>query len=156
RRGTWLYSPGRWHHAIDYSRDDSTSFSVLASAPGQVIHIGWDWWSGNTMIVSHDAGGGTDAYRTIYMHLRNGPQADCAAAWNNTVPNLGEPLLSQFKSYLNATGCPQFGRRSPQAAYWGTDADAINMGLLGTNVAAGTFLAHAGNTAPGGCGCTDS
>src|SRR5437764_1105405 len=33
RRGTWLYSPGSWHHAIDYSRDDTASFGVKASAP---------------------------------------------------------------------------------------------------------------------------
>ena len=66
-----LYSPGKWHHAIDFSRSDGGTFGVLA-ASGRVIHIGWDWWSGNTIIVSHDVGGGVkDAYRTVYMHLRN-------------------------------------------------------------------------------------
>ena len=72
----WLYSEGSWHHAIDYSMGGS-SFSVRASATGKVIHIGWDNWSGNTMILSHDVGAKKDVYRTIYMHLRNGATNDC-------------------------------------------------------------------------------
>ena len=50
---------GGWHHAGDYSRDDVKTFKVLSSAAGKVIYIGWDAWSGNTLIVSHDVGGGT-------------------------------------------------------------------------------------------------
>jgi hypothetical protein len=120
-----------------------------------VIHIGWDWWSGNTIVVSHDAGGVKDAYRTIYMHLRNGSANDCDVSWSKTVPNLGEPRLSHFKTYLKSTGCPQTGKRSPDSKYWGTDSDKIDMSLLGKSVKAGAFLAWAGDTGPGGCGCTD-
>ncbi len=155
RRGTWLYSPGSWHHAIDYSRNDVGSFDVKASAPGKVIHVGWDTWSGNTVIVSHDVNGVTDAYRTIYMHLRNGPAADCDAAWTKTVPTLSGNTLTQYKAFLNATGCPQTGMRNPSATYWGTSSDKIDSTLLGKTVARGQLLAHAGESGPGGCGCTD-
>jgi len=154
RRGTWLYGAGSWHHAIDYSRDDGNTFQVLAATPGKVIHIGWDNWSGNTIVMSHDFAGVTDAFRTIYMHLRDGPAHDCEASWSNTVPTLSDPRLSQFKSYLAETGCPLTGTRNPQEKYWGTDAQKIDHSLLGKQVAQGSMLAWAGNTAPGGCGCT--
>jgi hypothetical protein len=154
RRGTWLYSPGSWHHAIDYSRNDTASFNVEASAPGKVIHIGWDNWSGNTIVVSHDVNGVTDAYRTIYMHLRNGPLTDCDNAWTKTVPTLSGNRLANYKTFLSSTGCPQFGTRNPSATYWGTNADKIDMTLLGQPVARGKVLAHSGETGPGGCNCT--
>jgi polyglycine hydrolase-like protein/peptidase M23-like protein len=153
RRGTWLYSPGSWHHAIDYSRDDGATFEILAAAAGKVIHIGWDNWSGNTIVVSHDVGG-TDTFRTIYMHMRDGPLHDCDASWNNTVNTLGEPRKSQFKTYLSKTGCPATGKRNLQSKYWGTDAHKIDHSLLNKKVARGAKLGWAGNTAPGGCGCT--
>jgi hypothetical protein len=156
RRGTWLYSPGSWHHAIDLSRDDADTFQVKAAAAGQVIFIGWDWWSGNTIVISHDSGSVKDAFRTIYMHLRNGPIHDSDASWNQTIPNLNEPGLSQYKHYLQATGCPQTGPRNPNPTYWGTDAQKIDPSLLGKDVAAGAPLAWAGCTGPGGCGCTNS
>lgn len=155
QRGPWLYSPGSWHHAIDFSRDDRASFPVHATAAGRVIFIGWDWWSGNTIVISHDSGGVKDAFRTIYMHLRNGPTNDADQSWNVTVPKLSEPRLSQFKKYLKDTGCPKGGPYVPQAKYWGTDADKIDMSLLGKNVAAGAVIARAGCTSTGGCGCTD-
>jgi len=155
-RGPWLYSPGSWHHAIDFSRDDTASFPVEAAAAGRVIFIGWDWWSGNTMIISHDSGGVKDAFRTIYMHLRNGPTNDANNAWNVTVPNLSDPGLTQYKNYLTSTGCPKGGPYHPKPEFWGTDADKINMGLLGQNVSAGQVIAHAGCTGPGGCGCTNT
>ncbi len=155
-RGPWLYKPGDWHHAIDYSRDDSGSFPVLAAAPGRVIFIGWDAWSGNTMVMSHDSGGVTDAFRTIYMHLHNGPTNDANNAWNVSVPTLGEPRLSQYKAFLTNTGCPKGGPYHPNATYWGTDADKIDMSLLNKSVAAGAVIAHSGCTGPGGCGCTDN
>ena len=151
--GPWLYSPGSWHHAIDFLRDDRASFPVHAAAAGRVIHIGWDAWSGNTIVVSHDSGGVKDAFRTIYMHLRNGPTNDANQAWNVTVPTLKEPLLSQYKNYLVSTGCPKGGPYNPKPQFWGSDADKINMNLLGQQVAAGAVIAHAGCTGPGGCGC---
>ena len=160
--GTWLYSPppGNWHHAIDYSKGKDT-FDVVAAAPGKVVHIGWDNWSGNTIIVSHKAGRRDDAFRTIYMHLRNGPNHDIDASWNDTVPTLNDDpakkdySLTNFKKYLESTGGPKKkADRKPDAAFWGTDAQAIDPKLLGKAVKAGDHLAWAGCTGPGGCHCT--
>ncbi|HEY7200698.1 MAG TPA: hypothetical protein VIC57_10820 [Candidatus Dormibacteraeota bacterium] len=156
--GTWLYSapPGNWHHAIDFLRpNDWKTFEARAAAPGKVIFSGWDSWSGNTVIVSHDAGGVTDAFRTIYMHLRNGPTHDIDASWNQTVPTLSGATLTNYESYLNATGAAKDpAQRNPNADYWGTNANAIDPNLVGKTVAAGDHLAWAGCTGPGGCGCT--
>jgi hypothetical protein len=154
RRGPWQYSPGSYHHAIDYSRDDGETFRVLAAAPGRVIHIGWDAWSGNTVVMSHDAGKTQDLYRTIYMHLRDGPAHDCDVSWSQTVPTLAEPRLSHFKTFLESTGCPLKGTRNPDAKYWGTASQAIDKSLLGRSIARGALLGWAGETGPGGCGCT--
>src|SRR5437667_1567318 len=63
-RGIWRYGNGDWHHAADFSRDDVATFRVRAAAPGKVIFVGWDNWSGNTIIVSHNINGQTDNYRT--------------------------------------------------------------------------------------------
>lgn len=155
QRGPWLYKPGSWHHAIDFSRDDAESFPVCAAAAGKVVHIGWDWWSGNTIVISHDSGNVKDAFRTIYMHLRNGPTNDADNSWNVTLGNLGEPQHTQYMNYLKNTGCPQGGPYHANATYWGTDADKINMGLLGQHVNQGDVIAHSGCTGPGGCGCVD-
>src|SRR3712207_7605088 len=38
------------------------------------------------LVMSHDVGGAQDTYRTIYMHMRNGATADCAAAWSVSEP----------------------------------------------------------------------
>ena len=84
RSGIWRYGNGGWHHAGDYSQGDAT-FEVKASAAGKVVHVGWDQWSGNTVIISHDVNGRSDAYRTIYMHLRDGADHDADAAWNETM-----------------------------------------------------------------------
>jgi Bacterial tandem repeat domain 1 len=149
RRGIWRYSNGGWHHAGDFSRDDEGTFSVVAAAPGRVVHVGWDNWSGNTVIVSHDVGGVQDAYRTIYMHLRNGADSDCEAAWSQTVPTLSEPERSEYITHLNATGCPQTLPRNPDAAHWGTNQQTIAV-AVNQQVARGAFLAWAGNTGPGG------
>jgi len=156
RRGIWRYGDGGWHFAGDYSRDDVGTFRVLASAPGKVIHIGWDNWSGNTIVVSHDVGGVKDAYRTIYMHLRNGPSADGNAAWSQTVPwMMGNADLADemadYIAHLNATGCPQdAAARNPDPVHWGTESQRIDTTLLGQNVVRGQALAWAGNTGPGG------
>ena len=153
--GTWQYNPGAWHHAIDFSRGDGKTFKVLAAGPGVVIFIGWDNWSGNTIVISHDAAGVKDAYRTIYMHLRNGPSSDSDNCWSKTVPTLAEPRLSQYKSFLTSTGCPQNPPRNPDSNYWGTESEKIDTTLLSNSVEAGTFLAWAGETGPGGCNCTN-
>jgi hypothetical protein len=149
RRGVWRYGTGDWHHAADYSRDDVATFEIRACAAGRVIHIGWDNWSGNTVIVSHDVGGVQDAYRTIYVHLRNGASNDCEAAWSQTVPTLSDPALSEYIEHLNATGCPQNPPRNPDPAHWGTNQQTIPA-LLGQQVARGAFLGWCGNTGPGG------
>ena len=118
RGGVWRYGSGGWHHAADYSRGDAT-FRILACAPGRVVHVGWDNWSGNTVIVSHDVSGVQDAYRTIYMHLRNGATNDCNAAWAQTVPTLSDPARSEYIQHLNATGCPQNPPRNPDPSALG-------------------------------------
>jgi Polyglycine hydrolase-like, structural repeat len=149
RRGVWRYSNGGWHHAGDYSRDDSATFQIRACAPGRVIHMGWDNWSGNTVIVSHDVGGKQDAYRTIYMHMRNGASNDCEAAWSQTVPTLSEPERSEYIQHLNDTGCPQNPPRNPDPAHWGTNQQTLPA-ILNQQVARGAFLGWCGNTGPGG------
>lgn len=148
----WRYGDGTWHHAIDYSVSPQDTFQVVAAAGGTVIHIGWDWWSGNTMVVSHDAGGVKDAYRTIYMHLRNGANTDCDKAWNVTIPTFkaGDANLVAYKSYLNASGCTQDkSKRNLKSANWGAN-EKIDTSLLGKQISAGQVLAWAGQTGPGG------
>jgi hypothetical protein len=166
--GTWLYSPGSWHHAIDFLRPDHKTFKVLASAPGHVIFSGYDAWSGNTVIISHEAGGKKDAYRTIYMHLRNGPDTDCDAGWNDAVPALKDAVtnakpkdkaaaqaaLDKYTTFLANTGCTEkASSRHLDAAYWGTSSEKLIAGLLDTDVKGGAQLGWAGSSAPGSCGC---
>jgi hypothetical protein len=153
--GKWLYEPGSWHHAIDYQRGDKASFPVLAAAAGKVIFSGWDWWSGNTIVVSHDVDGVADAFRTIYMHLRNGVKHDADQAWNVSAPGLNGVRKSQYQAYLTNTGCPKGGPYLANPGFWGTDADKIDPNIVGKTVAAGAQIAHAGCTGPGGCGCTN-
>jgi hypothetical protein len=90
-----------------------------------------------------------DAYRTIYMHLRNGATNDGNAAWNVTVPTLDGDNLTQYVTHLNETGCPQNGPRNLDAAHWGSDSEVIPV-TPGQQVARGQVLARAGNTGPGG------
>jgi hypothetical protein len=152
----WRYSDGRWHHAAL-----SKTFQASAAAPGKVIFVGWDDWSGNTVVISHDVGRVADAFRTIYMHMRNGPANDCANAWSQTVPFLDSrsDLSSQdanYKGHLNASGCPQnAANRNPTAANWGTNAEAIAV-TVGQQVNAGQVLGWAGDTGPGGNGHGDA
>lgn len=155
----WLYSPGSWHHAVDYSNPTADTFQVKAAAPGRVIYIGWDEWSGNTMIVSHDVGQVKDVYRTIYMHMRNGPLTDCAAAWSQTIPYLqtfdDQTPYQKYKIFLEATGCPSDpANRDPNSVQWGIDSQSIDTSLLGAYVQRGQLLGYAGSTGPGGCGCS--
>lgn len=158
----WRYDNGGWHHAIDYSRSGMKTFEVCAAAPGKVIHVGWDTWSGGTVVISHDVGGKKDVYRTIYMHLRNGPDNDCEKAWTLTVPTLqtssnpSDNHKKNYQDYLNETGCPQKkSDRDPKSDWWGTSSQAISSSLLGKTVAAGDVIAWAGSTGPGGCGCVN-
>lgn len=153
----WRYSNGNWHYALDYSRKDGKTFQVCAAAPGRVVYIGWDDWSGGTMILSHDVGRRTDAYRTIYMHLRNGANNDCNLSWSRSVPSItDQSILANYRRYLQNSGCTERSTpaRTLDAAIWGTEAQTINQSLIGTTVRAGDVLGWAGDTGPGGCGCT--
>jgi hypothetical protein len=118
-----------------------------------VIFAGWDGFSGNTVIVSHDVGGEDDAYRTVYMHLRNGAAHDCAFSWSVSVSGApqGSPMLAAYEAQLERTGCsenPTKRRLDPR--FWGTDNDTLEPGLLGRQVTAGAVLGKAGDTGPGG------
>jgi hypothetical protein len=112
---------------------------MRAAAPGNVIFIGWDNWSGNIIVISHaDAAGNPDKFRTIYMHLRNGASHDCSAAWNNTVPTLSGQDLTEYEAHLNDTGYTlDPAKRKLDATAWGADSDTINMTLLGKTVSRG-------------------
>ncbi len=152
RRGIWRYGNGGWHHAGDYSRDDSGTFQVRASAAGRVLHVGWDQWSGNTVILSHDVGGVADAYRTIYMHLRDGADHDADAAWTQTMTAswIGDEALAAYRTHLEETGCTQDpATRDLDADQWGTNAQTIPV-AVGDQVSRGQVIAWAGNTGPGG------
>ena len=141
----WRYSSLGYHHALDYSRGDPT-FVVRAMKAGTVKFVGWDNWSGNTIILSHDG----DTWRTVYMHLRNGKTADCAKAWAKTVPALtvGSDSYNEYLAYLGNSGCNK-DSQVPDETYWGTNAQAIPV-VQGQVVAKGQFIAYAGNTGPGG------
>ncbi|KAI9769876.1 MAG: hypothetical protein M1839_003573 [Geoglossum umbratile] len=154
----WLYGPGSWHHAVDYSKS-GPSFEVKAAAPGTVVHVGWDWWSGNTVVISHDDGADKDRYRTIYMHLRNGAKTDCGQTWSTTVPILkndpsadSQAAYRNFTIYLAATLCSADGSTTPKADFWGAESDTIKV-KPGDVVSRGQLLAQAGASGPGGCGC---
>jgi murein DD-endopeptidase MepM/ murein hydrolase activator NlpD len=159
RFGIWRYGNGVWHHAGDYGKGPDT-FKVLAAAAGKVIFVGWDDWAGNTVIVSHDVGGVADAYRTIYMHLRNGPQNDCEKSWTRSVPLIASKndanLLASYKQHLNQTGCKENpSQRKPDPAYWGTNSQTIPVSVNKV-VKAGALIGYAGMTGPGGQGSPGS
>jgi murein DD-endopeptidase MepM/ murein hydrolase activator NlpD len=154
RGGTWLYSAGNWHHAIDFQFPTfDSSFNIRASAAGKVLAIGWDNWSGNYVTVSHDVAGQVDAFRTIYMHMRNGADNDCANAWNISVPWLdaNDPANSTlYKQHLNASGCTSDpASRSLDSSEWGVNSAVIQVNVNDA-VTEGQILGRAGNTGPGG------
>lgn len=153
----WLYSLGKWHHAHDYAIAGlSQTFEVKAAAAGKVIFVGWDNWSGNSVVISHNAGGVQDAFRTIYMHLRNGPSNDCAKSWSNTVPSLSGDALTKFKGHLTSTGCAQNAAdRNPTSANWGTSSQTIQV-AVNQQVTAGQRIGWAGDTGPGGNGSNNA
>ncbi|NII27080.1 M23 family metallopeptidase [Pseudoflavitalea sp. X16] len=151
----WLYSPGAWHHALDYSKSGGKTFEIAAAATGKVIYVGYDEWSGNTIIISHDAGGKKDVYRTIYMHVRNGADNDCSVAWSKSQPTLNQaandPTRVKYETHLKNTGCPlKVSDRNPDVGWWGTNAQKISSNLLGKTVQAGDVIGWAGSTGPGG------
>ncbi len=156
RLGIWRYGDGGWHHGGDYGKGGPT-FQVKAAAPGRVLFTGYDAWSGNTVVMSHDVDGQQDAYRTIYMHMRNGATADCAAAWNVSVPLVqsfnNSQQLADYQKHLTDTGCTQnSAQRNPDPAYWGDDTQKIEQALLMKMLPAGAVLGWAGCTGPGGQG----
>jgi hypothetical protein len=68
------------------------------------------------------------------------------------VPWLKDPDLTSYKNYLTTTGATQNpATRNLNAAYWGTNAQAIPVSV-GQTVTRGQKLAWAGCTGPGGCG----
>ncbi|WP_377643524.1 M23 family metallopeptidase [Oryzobacter terrae] len=149
RGGIWRYDDGNHHHAGDYSQGDAT-FPVLASAPGRVEYVGWDSWSGNTVVLSHDVGGVADAYRTLSMHLRDGADHDADAAWTTTIPTLSGAELTDYTTHLTGTGATKDpATRSLDAAHWGTNAETILV-EVGDTVQRGQQIGWAGNTGPGG------
>jgi hypothetical protein len=104
------------------------------------------------VIISHDVNGVTDAYRTIYMHLRNGADHDAAAAWNDTMTAtwIKASDLADYATHLLDTGNTQVpATRSLDAAHWGTNAETILV-AVGQQVSRGQHIAWAGNTGPGG------
>jgi Peptidase family M23/Bacterial tandem repeat domain 1 len=148
----WRYNSGAWHHAVDYAIDLTSTFQVKAAAAGKVVFVGWDDWSGNTIVISHDVGGVQDAFRTIYMHLRNGADNDCANAWSKTIPFLKPDDQVNYKGHLTPTGCTENpAARKPNPTNWGTNAQTIAV-TTGQHVTAGQFLAWAGDTGRGGNG----
>ncbi len=154
----WLYGPDRWHMAADFGINGRETFVVRAAAPGRVIFLGWDGFSGNTVILSHDAGGDHDAYRTIYMHLRGGAAHDCASSWDVSVKGAppGSPILARYKEQLDQTGCSALPeKRSPDPRFWGTEREAMNLRLLNRVVTTGAVLGWAGDTGPGGFATKD-
>jgi hypothetical protein len=150
---SWIYSGGSHHYAVDYNKDGGEkTFDIKAAAPGRVIYIGWQWNSGNTVVVSHDVGNRKDAYRTVYMHLRNGKATDCAMSWSGSVAKMrddGDSRLGDYTDYLEDSGCPETGSQDPEEDFWGKNSETIP-NTLGKNVKRGDKLGKAGNTGPGG------
>jgi len=147
---TWIYKSGNYHHAEDYSSPNGDSFEIHAAAPGKVIYVDYRWWSGNTVIISHDVGGKEDVYRTIYRHLQNGPINDCSMAWNESVTNkdFDDEKLEKYKDYLEFSDCKKAGDL-PDKKYWGSIEKKMVVSA-DQEVDRGDLLGWAGNTGPGG------
>lgn len=143
--GGWRYSNLGYHHALDYSKG-TPGFKVLSMAKGKVEFVGWDNWSGNTVVVSHDG----DTWRSIYMHLRNGKNSDCATAKSKSLASLtpGTTSYEDYRTYLVNSGCLQ-DSPAPGTSYWGKNSHKIPV-KVGDFVSRGQTIAWAGNTGPGG------
>jgi hypothetical protein len=147
--GTWIYNSGNYHHAQDYSLPSGDSFPVHAAAPGKVIFAGWTNWGGNAVIISHDADGKADQYRTIYKHLKNGSQNDCNKAITESMPSLSKQSdIDKYQAYLWFTDCVSIND-VPSATYWGEENETLQVSA-GQEVSRGQLLGWSGNTGPGG------
>lgn len=151
----WMYESGSWHHAIDYWRQDQKTFEILAAAKGKVIYKGWDRWSGNTLVMSHDVGTKKDVYRTIYMHLQNGAEADCNISWDEPITwgttQKDIDAKNAYEDRLKNSGCPsKKADRNPTEEYWGKESHKIDENIVGKTFNAGERIAYAGRTGPGG------
>ncbi|MRG44768.1 peptidoglycan DD-metalloendopeptidase family protein [Chitinophaga sp. SYP-B3965] len=126
------------HRAIDYGKtsiaeNEDPTFGVYAIAPGKVIDVKWSNGGGNYVTIEHTAPDGYK-YRSTHLHLRNGHDNDKAKAKGTS---------GKYKTFAtngtNSNLC------------WGTNTQKIAV-KEGDNVAAGQFIAYAGNTGSGGIG----
>jgi len=148
----WIYNTGKFHGAIDFSRDNAeegkdATFGVYSVAEGTVVSVLWSDLMGNVVIIEHKAPNG-DRYRTAYMHLRNGFTKDLANAQAMPSGNKYDAkgnVTRQYKYYLFAN------KPDPNPLYWGTDNQTI-MVKVGDKVNAGTQIGWSGNTGWGGAG----
>lgn len=143
----WLYNDGGSHSGTDSWRTSVTantdvSFDVKAVAEGRVVTKLWDNWHGNVLILEHTASDGSK-YRSIYMHLRDGFTHDHNAA-KAIVPS--DPMGND-----NVAKYARYAKNNSNKLYWGEESHTIAVNV-GDWVNAGQFLAHSGNTGPGGAG----
>ena len=139
----WQYSNNKYHYALDMSKGNPT-FALKAVTSGRIIHVGWDNWSGNSVVLESASG----EWRIIYMHVRNGKTNDCDKAWDETMPTLNGDNEDDYEAYLINSGCED-NNRNPQELYWGTNSQTIPV-EVGDWVTRGTTVAWTGNTGPGG------
>jgi murein DD-endopeptidase MepM/ murein hydrolase activator NlpD len=137
------------HGAIDYTRDFAEldgkrdpSFEVCAVTTGKVVARFWDNLTGNTIIIEHVAANGTK-YRSIYCHLRNGPEADAANALSIPFDAATDNLQRRYHRFTTLGTRP--------ALWWGTNSQTM-MVKSGDMVNLGQQIGWAGNTGYGGAG----
>jgi len=107
----------QWHHAIGLFNQRQGVVPGARGGGRQVIFSGWDWWSGNTIVISHDVGGVHDAFRTIYMHLRMGQSTMRIKRGMLTVPKPQRPGPDVSTSITSPnTGCPHGGPYNANAS----------------------------------------
>lgn len=143
----WLYNDGGSHSGIDSWRSSVTAgndvtFDVRSVAEGRVVTKIWDNWHGNVLIVEHTATDGSK-YRSMYFHLRDGYTHDRNAA-KAIVP--ADPSGND-----NVAKYARYAKNNSDKLYWGQESHTIAV-KVGDWVNAGQFLAHSGNTGPGGAG----